>query len=446
MINNKVAPSELIRRDFQHLKETEELYTTGEIADLLFVQSLEGRAHNGAGAFQKSFYVNTTIDDIVHALRFDPNKVKTRRQMLIDDIIGFVDDVMKGMVLPGQGKPRSRLVNNKGEPFIGIPCLREIEINPQDVLRGIYMGGLRDDPGPRAAAEEKYGITIGYGKCYPVNIEVMDRMNLDGEILAHREHAGSIEAFKRAGLIIAEQDLKKAAPDKVRYLYIRHKIGPGQSDDGALVAAGLVYNKDVALGIFLADAIDTLEKYVHAYKDQDDELGYHISKNFPGLNVTMDEVLEMTYLAAIPEELDDKTPDSSLRYFLSIDRHIGQCAFQSHLNFIEKKPHFPMFISFSRVLSTDFYAYIRDKVVSLKNLQAVVTSDTVMKGLERPVSSFLKRPAIVVKPGIPLKEAVEKMKAAGAEFLVIQDECNVVQGVISLHDLIKLIMEDGKQE
>lgn len=439
MINNKVAPSDLIRRDFQHLKETEELDTTDEIADLLFVQSLEGRAHNGAGAFQKSFYVNTTIDDIVRALRLDSNRVKTKRQMLIDDIAGFVDDAIAG-------KPCTRLVNKKGEPFIGIPDLKDIEVYPLDVLRGIYMGGLRDDPGPRAAAEEKYGITIGYGKCYPVNIDVMDKMGLDGEILAHREHAGSIEAFKRAGLIIAEQDLKKAAPDKVRYLYIRHKIGPGQSDDGALVAAGLVYNKDVALGIFLADAIDTLEKYVHLYKDQDDELGYHISKNCPGLDVTMDEVLEMAYLAAVPEELDDKTPDSSLRYFLSIDRHIGQCALQSHLNFIDKKPYFPMFVSFNRILSTEFYAYISKKVSALKNLQAVVTSDTVMKGLEMPVNSFLKRPAIVVKSGMPLKEALEKMKAAGAEFLVIQDENNAVQGVISLHDLIKLMMENGKQE
>lgn len=439
MINNKVAPSELIRRDFQHLKETEDLDTTEEIAELLFVQSLEGRAHNGAGAFQKSFYVNTTIDDIVRALKLDPNRVKTKRQMLIDDISGFAEDVIAG-------RPRNRLVNNKGEPFIGIPDLREIEVNPLDVLRGIYMGGLRDDPGPRAAAEEKYGITIGYGKCYPIDIDVMDRMNLDGEILAHREHAGSIEAFKRAGLIISEQDLKKAAPDKIRYLYIRHKIGPGQSDDGALVAAGLVYNKDVALGIFLADAIDTLEKYVHLYKDQDDDLGYYISRNCPGLNVTMDEVLEMTYLAAVPEELDDKTPDSSLRYFLSIDKQIGQCALQSHLNFIDKKPYFPMFISFNRTLSTEFYAYIRSKVSALKNLQAVVTSDAVIKGLEMPVDSFLKRPAIVVKSGIPLKEAVEKMKAAGAEFLVIQDECNAVQGVISLHDLIKLMMENGRQE
>ncbi|MDD5424285.1 MAG: CBS domain-containing protein [Candidatus Omnitrophica bacterium] len=439
MINNKVAPSELIRRDFQHLKESEELNTTEEIADLLFVQSMEGRAHNGAGAFQKSFYVNTTIDDIVRALKLDPNKVKSRRQLLIDDIASFVDDTIKG-------KPRLRLVNAKGEPFIGVPELREIEVNAKDVLKGIYIGGLRDDPGPRAAAEEKYGITIGYGKCYPVNIDVMEKMALDGEILAHRENAGSIDAFKRAGLIISEEDLAKTAPEKSRYLYIRHKIGPGQSDDAAVVASGMVYNKDVALGIFLADAIDTLEKYVHLFKDQDDDLGYHIQKDFPGLNVTMDEVLEITYLAAVPEELDAQTPDSSLRYFLSIDRQVGQCALQSHFNFIDKKPYFPMFMSFNRVLSTEFYAYIKNKVMALKNLQAVVTSDTVMKGLETPVDNFLKRPAAIVKPGISMKDAIAKMRASGAEFLVIQDDNSAVQGVILMNDLLKLMMENGRKD
>ncbi len=439
MINNKVAPSELIRRDFQHLKETEELYTTDEIADLLFVQSLEGRAHNGAGAFQKSFYVNTTIDDIVRALKLDPDDVKTRRQMLIDDIAVFVDDTIKG-------KPRKRLVNAKGEPFIGVPALRDIEVDAGDVLKGIYIGGLRDDPGPRAAAEKKYGITIGYGKCYPVNIEVMERMSLDGEILAHRENAGSIEAFKRAGLILAEENLRSIPADKVRYLYIRHKIGPGQSDDGAIVASGMVYNKDVALGIFLADAIDTLEKYVHVYRDQDDDLGYRIQKEYPDLGVTMDQVLEITYLAAVPEELDAQTPDSSLRYFLTIDRQVGQCALQSHFNFIEKKPYFPMFLSFNRSLSTDFYAYIRNKVAGLKNLQAVVTSDVVLKGLEAPVDNFLKRPAVIVKPGVSLKDAVAKMRSSGAEFLIIQDDCNSVQGVISMNDLLKLMMENGRRE
>ncbi len=431
---SKIAPHDLIRRDFEHLKATEKLNTTEEITDLLFIQSLEGRAHNGAGAFQKSFYVNTTIDDIVRALKLNPGKIKTKRQVLIDDIAEFVEQAIAG-------KGRNRLVNSAGEPLIGVPDFRDIEVNPYEVLKGIYIGGLRDDPGPRKAAEEKYGITIGYGKCYPVNVEVMERLNLDGEVLAHQGHADSIEGFKKAGLIIDRKDLGKVDPEKVRFLYIRHKLGPGQSDDGALVSAGLIYNRDVALGVFLADAIDTLEKYVLAYEDQDYELGSLVEKRYPNLGVSFDQVLEIAYLAAVPEDREEETPDSSLRYFLSKDRQIGQCALKSHLNFIEGKPFFPMFLSFNRALSTDFYAYIRSKVLSLKNLEAVVTSATLVKGLEMPVEEYLKHPAAVVKAGISLKEAIEKMRSSGAEFIVIQDENNAVQGVLSMNDLLRLMME-----
>src|SRR3990167_1482611 len=148
---SKIAPYDLIRRDFEHLKDTEELNTSREIADLIFVQSLEGRAHNGAGSFQKSFYVNTTIYDIVHALKLDPGEVKKKRQVLIDEIVEFVKEAVGG-------RPRNKLLNSRGEPLLRIPNFREMVVNPYEVLKGIYIGGLRDDPGPRKATEEKYDI------------------------------------------------------------------------------------------------------------------------------------------------------------------------------------------------------------------------------------------------------------------------------------------------
>ncbi len=39
-----------------------------KIEELIFLQSIEGQAHNRAGSFNKRFYVNTTIDDIVRAV------------------------------------------------------------------------------------------------------------------------------------------------------------------------------------------------------------------------------------------------------------------------------------------------------------------------------------------------------------------------------------------
>jgi hypothetical protein len=353
---------------------------------------------------------------------------------LIDEIVEFVKEAV-------EGSPRDRLLNSKGEPFIRIPNFREMTVNPYEVLKGIYIGGLRDDPGPRKAAEEKYDITIGYGKCYPVNVEVMEKLHLDGEVLAHQEHGSSIESFNKAGLIIAPGDLSKVDPENIKYLYIRHKLGPGQSDDGAFVSAGLIYNRDVALGVFLADAIDTLEKYVLAYEDQDDDLSYYIGKTYKELNISMEDVYEIAYLAAVPEDKEEETPDSSLRYFLSKDRQVGQCAFESHLNFIEGKPYFPMFLSYSRILSTDFYAYIRNKTMSLKNLDEVMTSEALLKGLEAPVEEFLGRSPVIVSPGVSLKDAIEKMRSSGAEFIVIQDEKGAISGVLSMNDLLRLMIE-----
>lgn len=435
---SKVAPYDIIRKDFEHLKETEELHTTAEITELIFVQSLEGRSHNGAGFFHKRFYVNTTIDDIVYALGLNADEVKRRRQLLIDEIVDYVKDAIKG-------KSRNKFLNGRGEPLLGIPDFRNIEVDPYEVLKGIYIGGLRDNCEVRKATELRYEVTIGYGKCYPVDVEVMEDMGLDGEILAHQEHAESIELYKKEGLIIAQENIGQVPQENIRYMYIRYALGPGQSDDAALVCTGFLYNKDVALGIFLADAIDTLEKYVWAYRDQDDELACYIGENYLDLGISMDDVYEVAYLAAVPEGREEEMPDSSLRYFLAKDSQSGQCALESHLNFIQGKPYFPMFISYNRILSIDFYRYIRERILALKKPVEVVTSEALVKGLDRPVEEFLKRPAVMVRSGVSLKEAVEKMRQESAEFIVIQDENNIVKGILSINDLLRLMLEKRRE-
>ena len=101
---HSVAPKELIQADFDLLKSYEHLETTPEIEELLFMQSLEGRAHNGAGVFENRTFVNTTIDDVVRALGRDPDEVKARRQYLIDGIVNFAIDAMNG-------ERRDKLIN-----------------------------------------------------------------------------------------------------------------------------------------------------------------------------------------------------------------------------------------------------------------------------------------------------------------------------------------------
>ena len=125
-----VAPKEIIRQDMSILKSYDKLDTTPEVERMLFIQSLEGRAHNGAGAFNKRTYVNTTIDDVVRALDEKPEEVKAVRQKLVDDITAFVDDTLNA-------RKRDRLTNADGQPFLGIPMFRDRKVNARDVLRGI---------------------------------------------------------------------------------------------------------------------------------------------------------------------------------------------------------------------------------------------------------------------------------------------------------------------
>ena len=128
----KVAPSELIQQDFHNLKTSERLYTIPRVEDLVFMQSIEGRAHNGAGSFSKRFYVNTTIDDIVSALGRSPKTVKNKRQELIDEIVEFADSAIAD-------DPRDRLVTKSGRPLLGIPQFKERTVNYHDILKGLYL-------------------------------------------------------------------------------------------------------------------------------------------------------------------------------------------------------------------------------------------------------------------------------------------------------------------
>src|SRR3989338_9875571 len=161
-MSKKVAPRELIQQDFRNLKTQERLFTTPRIEDLLYMQSIEGRAHNGAGSFNKRFYVNTTIDDIVSAIGRSPKIVKAKRQELIDEIVEFVDSALTD-------DPRERLVTRNGRPLLGIPQFKERIVNAYDVLKGLYLGGLRDDADIRKKAQALFKIKIGYGRCYSIN-------------------------------------------------------------------------------------------------------------------------------------------------------------------------------------------------------------------------------------------------------------------------------------
>jgi CBS domain-containing protein len=270
----------------------------------------------------------------------------------------------------------------------------------------------------------------------------MEQLSLDGEVLAHQPHEEELDFFKARGLIVDKNSAAGLDTDKVKYFYIRHKIGPGQSDDAALVVGGLLYNADVALGIFLTDAIDTLEKYVPEYREQDSGLSVYVKENYPALDGTLEQLYELTYLSSIPQGLEDMVPDSSLRYFLTIDEKTGQTAMETHFNFIEGKPYFPVAVSFKRIPASDFYKYIKSRILTAKRpLPVAMPSEFVIKGLERSISSVMKKKFIVVGPDVPIQEALNKLLDRHGELVIIQDENKNILGIMDPTDFLTFLQE-----
>jgi hypothetical protein len=348
------SPYDLIREDFQRMLYTMRLRTTEQAAENILMQSCEGHAQMGHGAFAGRRFPNTEMDDIVRALGRNPTVVAERRQDLIDEVFEWTSRAI-------DGKAPTTLVNEEGEGLIGCGLLRHIEVDPPDVLRGLYLGGLRDDSELRLQVERQMGIRIGGGCMRFIDTEMMHTMGLNGDRLAAGEHADQIEAYKREGLIVDDPG-PDVRGDRIRYMYVRDRIGGGASDDAAILAAGKLYNLSVALGVFLADAIDTLEKFVVDYGDQDDDLARSIERDFDDVNLSIDDVYRLIWLNAVPPEQTDTVPDSSLRHLLQIDKDTDQTALESHLAYVMGRPYSPMVLGHEDIPNGEFYQWLEARM------------------------------------------------------------------------------------
>jgi hypothetical protein len=346
------APPDLIRLDFENLDARETLRTTWAIEELILIQSVLGHIHEGHGVFRGRRFPNTTTDDVVRGLRLEPMAIKGARQSLIDGVRSYARSAMLGHA------PRA-LVDETGDPLLGISTLRFIAADPADVLAGLFLGGLRDDPEIRAEVEQERGMVIGGGSCYHVDFERLAGLGITADELAHGEWRDRLDELTAQGVIV---DAREADRPSVHYQYIRHRRGPGASDDAAIVAAGMLWGVGVALGVFLADAVDTLEKYVPRYSDQDEQIALQIESGYPDLRVGRNELKRLVALAAAPEDGPIGVPDSSLRHLLGIDRRTDLCPLEAHLLAVMDTPAPTIGLGHDRIPSASFYAYIRRRI------------------------------------------------------------------------------------
>jgi hypothetical protein len=347
------APADLLRQDYKLLDARDMLRTTWQVEELILLQSVQGRAHEGHGAFRGTPYPNTTCDDVARALHLDTASIRSARQSLIDDIADYVECAM-------EGPPPSALITRELAALLGISFLRFLRVDPSDVVRGIHLGGMRDDVEVRAEVEANRGMRIGGGKAYWVDYARMRSLGMSADTLAHGEWEGQIDELREKGLIV---DASRAGEPEVVYQYIRHRRGPGASDDAAIVGAGLLWGLGVAVGVFLADAVDTLEKYVTLPADQDERLAARIARRRPEMAASSEQVEQLVMLSTMPENED--LPDSSLRHLLIVDRRTDLCALEAHLLTVEGIPTPSIGLSHGRSPSHRFYDYLRKRIDGL---------------------------------------------------------------------------------
>lgn len=354
---NADARTAIIRVDFDLIRRNRALDSNKETEYLLFMKTVQGHAHEGHGAFYSAGYAfpDTTMDNICNGLKdniiryfncsLDTNVcklIKEKGQEKIDKIKKVTESIINGQKI-------KKICEEHG-PLEGITFLEDLVIeNPSDILKGLYLASLMDSYEWRKKVHDKYGLEIGGGKCLAVNVKKAEEVNLNLENLAKEEHNdGAMELLIKNKVIIPNSIVEST--EEVVNAYVRRKRGQGISDDAAIIIGGKIWNKDVALGIFLGDAMDTWDKYTPEiyYGGQDEKIGDTLIENIPKIKKVYpdfelpseEEILDFIFLAAMLPTVH--LPDSSHRAFLERMQKTGQTLLEGHFNYLAGKKYYTM--------------------------------------------------------------------------------------------------------
>ncbi|MDD4877719.1 MAG: hypothetical protein PHO02_01630 [Candidatus Nanoarchaeia archaeon] len=332
----RIQFKELVKKDFEDMCNKVRLKTSSEIEELLFMQTIEGHAHEGDGAFKnRRRFHEVTVEDVVYALGCDTDEIKQDRQDLIDEMKEFTARIM-------QGEKVNKYTNTEGMPLFGAEFLEGMEIqDPAAVLIGIYLGSKMDRyAGWREEAEKKYNLKIGGGECIGVNRKLARNEKIKLETIAKIPHSEEeIKDMIKRGLLCYDVE----STQNIVSSYVRKARGKGTSDDLAVLLAGKLFGFDAAVGLYLTDAVDTWDKYVpFIFKSgQDEQLGEKIEKSaekikhkIKGFKLPSDDEVHK-FISVIAEANYAKMISSSQRYFLQIDPKSGLCPIESHFEYVK---------------------------------------------------------------------------------------------------------------
>ena len=353
----------LAQQDYQDFSGRVELDCSDFAKKHLCIQSIQGHAQAGHCSFHRKAFSNTTIENVVEAVGEDGlEDFKRERQTEIDRVFDWVKRATRGEKL--------KKFMLDGKPLFGINIFNELEIeNMDDVLKGISLGSVMDNFRWRQKVFERYRHQMGGGECLAVNVERLKSLNLGLRDLSELENEKWLVRWLEEERVISGDFVTKS-DSGFSCGYVRYKSGFGISDDASVINAGVLYSRDAALGLFLADGTDTWDKCssIILKGGQDEYLG-KIVKDAGKIKLSEEDIVDFIYLSSISPLRPSGYPDSSQRYFLQINPKTGMSAIRIHLRFIEhtlkfidtlprdRKLNVPKQpLGFGRVPSTKFYA------------------------------------------------------------------------------------------
>ena len=176
----RVAPTHQIISDFRESNQRISIAGSWHLERALLQILVASHAHSGSRAFHGKRYVDTTENDIVQALGYDLQTERRMRQNWINAVQRYADAALEG------NAPPFAVDIDTGLPLFGIGLFRWLRVNPAELLTGLLLGGMRDLPEYRKRAQDRYDITIGYGRTHPVCLDRMAAVGLDAALARRR--------------------------------------------------------------------------------------------------------------------------------------------------------------------------------------------------------------------------------------------------------------------
>ena len=364
-------------RDYLYLK-TLPIKCSPEVIPLLLPQSVAGRAQNGHGMFidesgRPLLFRDASIDHAVTAigsgeLGIRDIDIRHKRQAVLTRLSSLMDTIAQN--------ENFRFPDNHHDQLnpLGISFLFNLEIDSMEFIKGFIMSGLMDNFEYREKAVELFKVNLrgeplflGGGINMIVDSVKFQQVGLTEDAVSDNVLKDEeIEHLRELGVIRGIADPGPAQTQA--NVYFRRAIGPGVSDDAAMIFLGKTYGVSAMAGAFLADAVDTYDKYVYNYAEcgTDEDIAFRLKKQL-GDKVSIDdkEIMRLIYFSA-KSNYPSTEVSSSHRRLIQVEPGAKWTTFENHVAYVQGQKYYTIPLGYNRYDSDKFYGEISERAKILK--------------------------------------------------------------------------------